>query len=107
MPTDSCKFVIYKWEKTPVTSDEAVTRVREFIKQKHTRLERISFSRIYQEEDFWVLKGEVEFKQAYFFTSMKFFEAKVNINSGVVMPYSEMYLQLREDEQETADHQSE
>ncbi len=104
--TDSCKFVIYKWEKTAITSNDAVARVREFIKQKHTKIERISFSRICLEGDFWMLKGEVEYKQAHFFTSMKFFEAKVNINTGVIMPYNEMYLQ-REDEQEKAVHQSE
>jgi hypothetical protein len=98
--------VIYKWEKTAITSDEAVTRVREFIKQKHTKLERVSFSRIYLEGDFCVLKGEVEYKQAHFFTNMKFFEAKVNINTGVVRSYNETYLQLREEEQETAAHQS-
>ncbi|HSV49507.1 MAG TPA: hypothetical protein VLH35_04250 [Candidatus Acidoferrales bacterium] len=107
MSTGSCKFVIYKLEKTPITSDEAVTRVREFIKQKHTKLERISFSRITQEGDFWVLKGEVEYKQAHFFTNMKFFEAKININTGVIMPYKEMYIQLRDDEQKIAVHQSE
>jgi hypothetical protein len=99
--------VIYKLEKTAITASQAETTVREFIKQKHTQLERVFFSRIYREGDFWVLKGEVEYKQARFFTNMKFFEAKVNIDTGVVMPYREMYLQLREDEQETAVHQSE
>lgn len=107
MATDSCKFVMYKWEKIAITSTEAETRVREFIKQKHAKLERISFSRTYSEGDFWVLKGEVEYKQAHFFTNMKFFEAKVNVNTGVVMPYSEMFLRYQEDEQKNTAHQSE
>jgi len=97
--------VVYKWEKTVITSNDAVARVREFIKQKHTKLERVSFSRICLEGDFWVLKGEMEYKQAHFFTNMKFFEAKVNVNTGAIMPYNETYLQLREDEQETIVHQ--
>ena len=96
--TDSCKFVIYKWEKIAITSDDAVTRVRELIKQKHTKWKRITFSKIYQQGDFWVLKGEMEYRQAHFFTNMNFFEAKVNVNTGVITPYNEMYLQFCEDE---------
>lgn len=107
MATESCKFVIYKLEKTAITSSQAEATVRDFIKQKHTQLERVFFSRICREGDFWVLKGEVEYKQAYFFTSMKFFEAKININTGVIILYKEMYIQLREDEQKIAVHQSE
>jgi len=41
------------------------------------------------EENAWVLQGEVKFKRAYFFTTVKAFEAQVNMNTGEVTSYEE------------------
>lgn len=90
---DSCKFTVYKWEKKWLTSTDAVTRVREFIKLKHRKFKRITFSGIYQDGDFWVLRGEVEYKQTHFFTKKKSFVAKVHVNTGDITPYNETRLQ--------------
>ena len=104
VPTASSKFAIYpSAPKTPIPSNKAVAKIRELIKLKHTKFKRISFSRLYLEEDSWILYGDVEYTQAFFFTSQKFFKAKINISTGVVT-YSEMYLQ--EDKQKTADNLS-
>jgi len=73
-------------------SGEAETRARKFIKQKHSRVERIFFRTMYREGDAWVLKGEVEFKRAYFFAAVRSFKAQVNTNTGEIASYEETHL---------------
>lgn len=70
-------------------SKEAETRAREYIEKKHTRLERTFFSNMYKEGDVWMLKGEVEFKRAYFFTAMRIIEVQVNMDTGKITIYKE------------------
>jgi len=81
-------------------SIEAEAIARAFIKQRHTGVERIFFSKMYREEDAWILLGKVEFKHAYFFTTIKAFEAHVNINTRKVSFYEEAKLQNSEEQQE-------
>jgi hypothetical protein len=73
-------------------SGEAEARAREFIKQRHSRVERIFFRTMHREEDAWVLHGEVEFKRAYFFAAVGSLEVQVNTNSGEVTSYEETRL---------------
>ena len=70
-------------------SKEAEARAREYIGKKHTRLERVFFSNMYRDGNVWVLKGEVEFKRAYFFTQMRTIEVQVNMNTGEICSYNE------------------
>lgn len=80
-------------------SNEAEIKAREHIKQKHARIERIFFSNMYREGDVWVLKGQVEFKQALFFTTVKFCEVKVNTNTTGIVSYQEMFLRDPKEQQ--------
>jgi hypothetical protein len=49
-------------------SGKAEEKARQFIKQRHPRLDLISFRTMYKEGSAWILDGEVKFKRAYFFT---------------------------------------
>jgi len=73
-------------------SGEAEARARKFIKQRHSRIERIFFRTMYREGDAWVLHGEVEFKRAYFFAAVSSFKVQVNTNTGWVTSYEEAKL---------------
>ena len=73
-------------------SGEAEARARKFIKQRHSRVERIFFRTMYREGDAWVLHGEVKFKRAYFFAALRSFKAQVNTNTGEVTSYEEAHL---------------
>jgi len=70
-------------------SAEAEARARDFIKQKHSKVERIFFKTMYREENLWVLQGEVRFKRAFFFTVNRSFEFRINIDTGEVVFYGE------------------
>jgi hypothetical protein len=70
-------------------SGEAEARARQFIKQRHSRVERIFFRTMYREENAWVLHGEVSFKRAYFFSAIRSFKLKVNTNTGEIVSYEE------------------
>jgi len=71
----------------------AETAAREFVKQRHSRVERIFFRKMYREADAWVLHGEVEFKRVYFFAAVRSFKLQVNTNTGEVTSYEEANLQ--------------
>jgi hypothetical protein len=75
--------------KIAMNSSQAESKARDFIKQRHVKLERVFFSNMYKEGDVWVLKGEVEFKRAYFFAQMRLVEAQVNMNTGKITSYKE------------------
>ncbi|MFB3889971.1 MAG: hypothetical protein ACE14S_10805 [Candidatus Bathyarchaeia archaeon] len=75
-----------------MNSTEAETKTRNFIKHKHTRAERIFFAKMYRENDSWILQGEVKFRRAYFFTTLRAFEAQVNTSTGEVTAYEETRL---------------
>jgi len=77
-------------------SGEAEARARQFIKQRHSRVERIFFRTMYREGDAWVLHGEVEFKRVYFFAAVRSFKLQVSTNMGEVTSYEEA--NLRNDE---------
>jgi hypothetical protein len=79
-------------ERKIMDSGEAEARARKFIKQRHSRVERIFFRTMYREGDAWVLHGEVEFKRAYFLTAVSSFKAQVNTNTGEVTSYEETHL---------------
>jgi hypothetical protein len=70
-------------------SVEAEAKAKDFIKQRHARVERIFFGLMFPEENVWVLQGEVKFKRAYFFATAKTVEAQVNMNTGKVTSYKE------------------
>jgi DNA uptake protein ComE-like DNA-binding protein len=70
-----------------MNSTEAETITRKFIKQKHHRLELISFRTIYREGEDWALEGIVEYKRFVFAVTTKKFVAKVNINTANVESY--------------------
>jgi len=70
-------------------SKEAETRAREFIKQKHSKVERILFKTMYREENLWILQGEVRFKRAFFFGVNRSFELRMNMDTGEVVFYKE------------------
>lgn len=73
-------------------SGKAEARAKEFIKQRHSRVERIFFRTMYTEGDTWVLHGEVEFKRAHFFAAVSSFKAQVNTSTGEVTSYEEARL---------------
>jgi len=73
-------------------SGEAEARARQFIKQRHSRVERIFFRTMYREGDAWVLHGEVEFKRVYFFAAVRSFKLQVSTNMGEVTSYEETHL---------------
>jgi hypothetical protein len=75
-------------EKT-LDSEEAEAKARQFVKQRHSRVERIFFRTMYREENSWVLHGEVKFKRAYFFPAIGSFKLKVNTGTGEVVSYEE------------------
>jgi hypothetical protein len=68
-------------------SKEAETGAREFIRQRHSRVERIFFKTMYIEENSWVLHGEVTFRRAFFFAVNRSFEFRTNIDTGETMFY--------------------
>lgn len=68
-------------------SEEAEARAREFIKQRHSRVKRVFFRTMYREEGCWVLHGEVEFKRAYFFATVRSFKLQINTETGEVISY--------------------
>jgi len=68
-------------------SKEAETRAREFIRQRHSRVERIFFKTMYREENSWVLHGEVTFRRAFFFAVNRSFEFRINIDTGEIVFY--------------------
>ncbi|HSV49510.1 MAG TPA: hypothetical protein VLH35_04265 [Candidatus Acidoferrales bacterium] len=70
-------------------SKGAEIKAREYIEKKYARLERVFFSNMYKEGNVWVLKGEVEFKRAYFFTQMRTIEVQVNMNTSEIYSYKE------------------
>jgi len=70
-------------------SGEAEERAKQFIKQRHSRVERIFFRTMYREGDTWVLHGEVSFKRAYFFLATRSFKVKVNTDTGEIVSYEE------------------
>ena len=70
-------------------SGEAEERAKQFIKQRHSRVERIFFRTMYREGDTWVLHGEVSFKRAYFFFATRSFKVKVNTDTGEIVSYEE------------------
>ena len=78
-------------------SGEVEARARQFIKQRHSRVERIFFRTMYREGDTWVLHGEVSFKRAYFFLATRSFKVKVNTDTGEIVSYEETQMsQLKE-----------
>jgi hypothetical protein len=83
-----------------MNSAEAETRANEFIKQRHSRVERIFFRRMSPEDTAWVLQGEVEFKRARFFYTVRTFEAQVNMSTGQVTSYAEAPPKKLEKQQE-------
>jgi hypothetical protein len=52
------------------------------------------------EENAWVLQGEVKFKRAFFFSTVRTFEAQVDMNTGEVTSYEEAHLQNPKEQQE-------
>jgi hypothetical protein len=74
-------------------SGEAEARARQFIKQRHSRVERIFFRTMHREGDAWVLQGEMKFKRAYFFVTVRSLKVQVNTNTGEVTSYEEANLQ--------------
>ncbi len=65
-------------------------KAREFIKQRHSRVERILFRTVYKEKNNWVLQGELQFKRAYFFAFSKSSKLQINTDTGEVTFYEEM-----------------
>jgi len=63
-------------------------------------VERIFFAKTCPEENAWVLQGEVEFKRAYFFATVRSFKAQVNTNTGEVTSYEEAHLRNAKEKQQ-------
>jgi hypothetical protein len=72
-----------------LNSGEAEERAKQFIKQRHSRVERIFFRTMYREENTWILHGEVSFKRAYFFPATRSFKIKVNTDTEEIVSYEE------------------
>lgn len=72
-------------------SKEAEARAREFIKQRHSRVERIFFRTMDRKENTWVLHEEVRFKRAYFFATGRSFKLQINLDTGEVIFYEEAH----------------
>jgi len=70
-------------------SKEAEARARESIKQRQSRMERIFFRTMYREENSWILRGEVQFRRAFFFAVKRSFELRINMDTGEVVFYEE------------------
>jgi hypothetical protein len=64
-------------------------KARQFIKQRHPRLELISFRTVYKEGDTWIVDGEVKFKRAYFFHTTRTFKIKIDAITGEIVSYEE------------------
>ncbi len=80
-------------ENRKIDSKEAEAKAKDFIKQRHARVERIFFSTLFPDKSVWVLQGEVEFKRAYFFVTVRTVEVRVNMNTAEVMLCQEGRLQ--------------
>lgn len=87
-------------EKRRICSIEAEAKVRDFIKQRHAGVERIFFNRMSPEENAWVLQGEVKFRRAFFFSTVRTFEVQVDMNTGEVTSYEEAPLRNLEKQRE-------
>jgi hypothetical protein len=86
-------------EKRKIRSIEAEEKAKAFIKQRHARVERIFFRKMFPEENTWVLQGELEFKRAYFFATVRTFEMQVNMNTCEVTSYEEAHLRNPKEQQ--------
>jgi len=64
-------------------------KAKEFIKQRHSRVEWVLFRTVYKEKGNWVLQGELQFKRAYFFAFSKSFKLQINTDTGEVTFYEE------------------
>ena len=69
---------------------EAEEGAREFIKERHFRVKKILFKRVYRERNDWLMEGEVSFKQAYFFKGKKSFKLRISSETGQVISYEEI-----------------
>jgi hypothetical protein len=70
-------------------SRKAEEKARQFIKQRHPRLELIFFRTMYKEDSAWILNGEVKFKRAYFFHATRTFKIKIDAITGEIISYEE------------------
>lgn len=70
-------------------SSKAEEKARQFIRQRHSRLELIFFRTMYKEGDAWILDGEVKFKRAFFFRATKTFKIKIDAITGEIISYEE------------------
>jgi hypothetical protein len=68
---------------------EVEEKARQFIKQRHPRLELIFFRTVYKEGDAWMVDGEVKFKRAYFFHTTRTFKIKIDAITGKAISYEE------------------
>jgi hypothetical protein len=70
-------------------SRKAEEKARQFIKQRHPRLELIFFRTMYKEGNAWILDEEVKFKRACFFHATRSFKAKIDAITGEIISYEE------------------
>jgi len=78
-------------------SRKAEEKVRQFIKQRHSRLELIFFRTMYKEGNAWILDGQVKFKRACFFYAMRSFKAKIDAITGEIISYEETKVPQRKE----------
>jgi hypothetical protein len=65
-------------------SRKAEEKARQFIKQRHSRLELIFFRTMYKEGNAWILDGEVKFKRAFLFHATRSFKAKIDAITEII-----------------------
>jgi hypothetical protein len=70
-------------------SGEAEAKARQFIKQRHSRVERIFFRTMYREGNTWILHGELKFKRAHFFHATRSSKIKIDAITGEIVSYEE------------------
>ncbi len=79
-------------KKNIISSEEAEAIAREYLKQRHSRIERVFFRTMYREGDTWTLQGDIQFKRAYFFDAAKSLKVQVNSNTREVVSCEEVNL---------------
>jgi hypothetical protein len=68
--------------------NEAETRTKEFISEKHWSIRKVFFSKTSRQEGAWLMEGQLWFGQ-FFFTFEKSFKPQLNARTGEVTFYEE------------------
>jgi hypothetical protein len=72
-----------------ITTMDAETRAREYIRERHPKMRRILVRRVEKEDDAWLIEGEVWFKRLRLFTVKRTFKLRISSETGDITSYQE------------------